>query len=131
MYLAANIADRVAGQDAVVLLNTHFNLDAYTTTYPGTKDDDGEAVPGTLQDGQAALRDLQAALAYGKAAMVTVNSAGLWSAAINGESSGTPNYFSAAMKSWSSRSTCRTEGSSSTTAVRPSARAWRCRSAPS
>ncbi|TXI40124.1 MAG: hypothetical protein E6Q56_05680 [Mycobacterium sp.] len=95
MYLAANIADGVAVQDAVVLLNNHFNLDASTTTYPGTKDDDGEPVPGTLQDGQAALRDLQAALAYGKAAMVTVNSAGLWSAAVKGEPSGTPNYFDA------------------------------------
>lgn len=95
MYLAADIADGVAVEDAVVLLNTVFELEAATTKYPGTTDDNGDPVPATQQDGQMALRDLQAALATGKAAMATVASSGVWSAAINGEPSGTPNYFDA------------------------------------
>lgn len=95
MYLAANIAEGVAVEDAVVLLTEVFNLDAVTNHYPGTKDEDGERIPGTLQDGQMALRDLEAALATGKAAMVTVSSSTLWSAAKDYEPSGTPNYFNA------------------------------------
>ena len=95
MYLDQNIEDGVAVEDAVVLINKVFGIPAYTKKYPGTPDEDGDNIPGSLKDEQLALSDMEAALARGYATMVTVNSSILWPSAVNQTETGTPNYSTA------------------------------------
>ena len=70
MYLDANIEEGVELADAVVLMETHYPVTAVRTKYPPT-----------YEGGQQALRDLQAALAQGKAAVVAYPVAIVWTGA--------------------------------------------------
>jgi hypothetical protein len=79
MYLGENISDGVSGGDAVALMNEHLGVNATLKKYFSV-DAAGDEV-STMQDGQEALNDLMAALATGKATMVTYSVAIVWSSA--------------------------------------------------
>jgi hypothetical protein len=85
MYLDANIAEGVATEDAVALMNKYYDVTATYRTYEQTQ-----------QAGEEALCDLQAALAEGNAAMVTYPVAIVWTGADVGFTPGPTNsYFRA------------------------------------
>jgi len=69
MYLDANIAEGVFTQDAVKLINEHYNVTATYKSYARTQ-----------EAGEEALSDLQAALAEGNAAMVSYPVSIVWTA---------------------------------------------------
>lgn len=95
MYLDEFIANGVAVSDAVVLMQSYFDVTAVQTRYGTSTNWDSYANAGTAtaQDGQVALRDLQAALANGSGAMVTFNTNIVWTAAGNYQLSQTPNFL--------------------------------------
>lgn len=70
MYLDANTDIGVATEDAIALMEQHYNVTATRTLYDATQ-----------AGGQVALRDLQAALAEGKAAMIAYPVAIVWTGA--------------------------------------------------
>ena len=70
MYLDANIDVGVAITDAIALMETHYPVSAEQKQYPPAQ-----------ESGQEALRDLQAALAQGKAAIVGYPVAVVWTGA--------------------------------------------------
>jgi hypothetical protein len=92
MYLDENIAWGVYTKDAVVLMEKYFDVTAVYAQY-GQFDGSGNQLgPATAEDGQRALNDLAAALAQGKAAMVSINSTTVWTSVRNYTPSGTPNW---------------------------------------
>lgn len=70
MYLDANTNEGVSTVDAIALMETHYNVAAERKLYDPTQ-----------AGGQQALLDLQAALAEGKAAMVSYPVAIVWTGA--------------------------------------------------
>ncbi|ODQ84700.1 hypothetical protein BHQ17_26260, partial [Mycolicibacterium holsaticum] len=80
MYLHENIEEGVAGQDAAVLMEKYFDVTATYKRY-GTYDDNGQRITAaTVEEGQEAFRELQAALAEGKAVVVAYPVAVVWTA---------------------------------------------------
>ncbi|MGB3483361.1 MAG: hypothetical protein WBB07_14250, partial [Mycobacterium sp.] len=93
MYLdETDLTNAVDVQDAIVLMETHYNVKATYKKYDSV-DADGNAIKATTEDGLVALTDLQAALARGDAAMVTVASAVIWTAVPDYSAEAFPNYI--------------------------------------
>lgn len=82
MYLDANIEEGVATEDAVALINEHFNVTATYREYDKTQ-----------EAGEEALRDLQAALAEGKATMVAYPVSIVWTAVTDFKPTPKDSYF--------------------------------------
>lgn len=95
MYLDEFISNGVAVKDAVVLMERYYDVTAVQTRYGTSTNWDNylNAGTATAQDGQVALRDLQAALANGSGAMVTFNTSIVWTAAGDYQLSQTPNFL--------------------------------------
>ncbi|BBX20491.1 hypothetical protein [Mycolicibacterium duvalii] len=79
MYLHERIDEGVDEQDAAVLMERYFNV---STTYQKfvSYDEDGNRIGATPDDGERALRELQAALARGEATMVAYPVSIIWTA---------------------------------------------------
>ncbi|TGD89872.1 hypothetical protein BayCH28_04610 [Mycolicibacterium sp. CH28] len=82
MYLDANIEEGVATEDAVALINKYFDVTATYRQYDKTQ-----------EGGEEALRDLQAALAEGKATMVAYPVAIVWTAVTDFKPEPKDSYF--------------------------------------
>ncbi len=82
MYLDANIEEGVATEDAVALINEHFDVTATYREYDKTQ-----------EAGEEALRDLQAALAEGKATMVAYPVSIVWTAVTDFKPTPKDSYF--------------------------------------
>ncbi|MGE2729652.1 hypothetical protein ACQI4F_09240, partial [Mycolicibacterium vaccae] len=93
MYLHERIDEGVDERDAAALMEKYFDV---TTTYTkyGQYDENGKFLGNpTLEDGQRALGDLQAALARGEAAVVAYPVSIVWTAVTDFEPGPEDSYF--------------------------------------
>lgn len=92
MYLDENTDEAIAPGDARVLMEKYFNVTATVKEY-GTFDASGKRLTqATQNDGQQALRDMEAALAQGNAIMIGYPTAVVWSAVTDVKPTGDDSY---------------------------------------
>jgi hypothetical protein len=93
MYLDEFIAEGVSPIDATVLMERYFDVTATHSRYGKWDSNVGAYTGATLEDGQIAFRDLQAALSEGSAVMVNYNAFTVWTAAAGYQPRDRPNFL--------------------------------------
>ncbi|OKH68479.1 hypothetical protein EB72_01060, partial [Mycobacterium sp. SWH-M1] len=92
IFLDENIDEGAATQDLPTLMEQYFNVTATYST-GATVDENGDTVLPTTLDAQRQLRDLEAALAQGKSAVVIYSTNIVWTAVAGSAPEGQDGYF--------------------------------------